>query len=356
MKNFHPTKMLVIVASVVFALLLGETAARWLLPGWFRQSQTHASRTAPDYVPPINVYDPEIGWVLSPESIKSHHVLVPSVVFSIDHNERLTSLQPPSGPRIVATGCSFTFGQSLPDQDTWPWLLQERLPDYHVVNVGAMGYGTDQALLAAEREIARFPGSVRTVVLGFADFQIDRNRCPQSWLSKICPFAKPRFMQTGTGVQYKEQIRFWSLGSVADSLIDRSFLLSSISDLVTDHVVHRIEPHDGGRELTVALITDFARRFQARRSQLVVVVLPHLLDQSPQSKVDRAFITAQLRAAGVPTLVMDIPRLPDGRLPPHGFTVGGHPNRQYNLLLADQLVKFLNILSTSQESSAKSRH
>ena len=125
---------------------------------------------------------------------------------------------------------------------------------------------------------------------------------------------------------------------------------------MTDHVVHRIEPHDGGRELTVALITDFARRFQARGSQLVVVVLPHLLDQSPQSKVDRAFITAQLRAAGVPTLVMDIPRLPDGRLPPHGFTVGGHPNRQYNLLLADQLVKFLNILSTSQESSAKSRH
>ena len=191
MKNFHPTKMLVIVASVVFALLLGETAARWLLPGWFRQSQTHASRTAPDYVPPINVYDPEIGWVLSPESIKSHHVLVPSVVFSIDHNERLTSLQPPSGPRIVATGCSFTFGQSLPDQDTWPWLLQERLPDYHVVNVGAMGYGTDQALLAAERgdsEVSR--ECPHSLVLGFADFQIDRNRCPQSWLSDNLPVCQ----------------------------------------------------------------------------------------------------------------------------------------------------------------------
>jgi len=356
MKNYHLTKVLVTAASIVFAFLLGEIAARLLLPAWFHPSDTHASRTVPGYEPPINVYDPEIGWVLSPGSIKSHHILVPDVTYSIDHGERLTSLQPPSGPLVVATGCSFTFGQSVPDQDTWPWLLQERLPDYHVVNVAAMGYGTDQALLAAEREIGRFPGKVRTVILGFADFQIDRNRCPQSWLSKICPYGKPRFVLNSTGVQYKEQMRVWSLGSVTDSLIDRSFLLSSISDLVTDRIVHRIERHDGGRQLTVALITDFARRFQARGSKLVVVVLPHFLDQSAQSKEDRAFVTGQLRAAGVPTLVMDIPRLPDGRLPPRGFTVGGHPNRQYSLLLADQLVKFLNTLSTPQESSGKSRH
>src|SRR5271165_6080827 len=104
MKNYHLTKVLVTAASIVFAFLLGEIAARLLLPAWFHPSDTHASRTVPGYEPPINVYDPEIGWVLSPGSIKSHHILVPDVTYSIDHGERLTSLQPPSGPLVVATG------------------------------------------------------------------------------------------------------------------------------------------------------------------------------------------------------------------------------------------------------------
>jgi len=50
-------------------------------------------------------------------------------------------------PEIWIMGCSFTHGWSLNDQDTYPWVLQERLPDYEVVNYGVEAYGTLHALL-----------------------------------------------------------------------------------------------------------------------------------------------------------------------------------------------------------------
>jgi len=81
------------------------------------------------------------------------------------------------------------------------------------------------------------------------------------------------------------------------------------------------------------------------------VVLPYLSDNSPQAKADRAVVVGQLRARGVPTMVMDIPRLPDGRMVPDDFTIGVHPNRQYNVLLADQLAQFLTAALNTPENS-----
>jgi hypothetical protein len=56
-----------------------------------------------------------------------------------------------------------------------------------------MGYGTDQALLAAEREIARSSTiGVRAVVLGFADFQIDRTVARKLGLPVCTRLVNPR--------------------------------------------------------------------------------------------------------------------------------------------------------------------
>jgi hypothetical protein len=206
---------LLVLGSAAIAMLMGEASARWLLPPRYRLHQTH--RRVHDRASESEVFDPEIGWVLANGTVDSREgaAFQPGLVYSIRNGERLTSAQLRNGPRIVATGCSFTFGQLLMDGSSWPWLLQERLPSYHVVNVANMAYGTDQALLAAERHVLHFPGEVDTVVLGFADFQIDRNRSGQSWLSKIMPFAKPLFVRNGAGVEYKRQMRFfagWEFG------------------------------------------------------------------------------------------------------------------------------------------------
>jgi len=355
-KSSLARKLILVVVSVLFTLLLAEAAVRWASPAWYPQTQSHHAHNGFGSSPPINVSDPELGWALSSSAVKGRDTGGRDVIYSVANGERLTSNEPHSGPMIVATGCSFTFGQGINDADTWPWLLQEQLPDYQVVNVAAMGYGTDQALLAAERDIARHPGQVRTVVLGFGVFQIDRNRCPQSWLATTCPYGKPLFVRTGDEVRYRGQIKFRSMGTILDSVVDHSLFLSAIANLVTDRVVYRIEPHDGARQLTADLMIEFARRFEQHGVQLVVAVMPYLSDQGRESEADRDLIVARLSAAGVPTLVVDIPRFPDGRIDPRRFTVGSHPNREYNLLLANQLSQFLSTLHSPATSVTYLRH
>jgi hypothetical protein len=42
-------------------------------------------------------------------------------------------------PEIWIFGCSFTYGWSLNDSETYPWLMQEKLPNYEIVNFGVNG-------------------------------------------------------------------------------------------------------------------------------------------------------------------------------------------------------------------------
>jgi len=327
------------VVSVIFSLLVAEVLSRWLLPKPFRAS--HGAH----FMRPWHQPDPVIGWILTPESIKVPHRVLDSqglvefdVVYSLAGGQRITSAHPPNAPAIIATGCSFTFGHGLNDEDTWPWLLQKKFPNYRVMNLGVMGYGTDQALLAAERQVLRSPQQTAAVVLGLADFQIERNRSPQGWLAYI-PYAKPLFVTTPGGAMYKRSVRFWSPGPLAE----QSGLIAHFANTMANRV-YGITSHDEARALTVALITTFAHRFQALGVPLVVVWLPHAGDTAPQSRSDKDFLIEHLRAASIPILVPDIPRLGNGQIDMHTYAVSTsdwHPNRQYNLIVADQLYRFL---------------
>lgn len=328
-----------VAGSVIITFIVGEAASRLILPPAFRVDPSAVIRGR------LHRPDPRIGWVLTQESLRFPHRLVDNqgnvqydVVYSVEGGQRRTSEQPPAGPVLVAAGCSFTFGHGLNDRDTWPWLLQEKLPNYHVVNVGCMGYGTDQALLAAERQLLQAPGKTALVVLGFADFQIERNRSPQGWIVHVFPFSKPLFAIGPDGVDYQRQVRFWSLGAA-----DHSDLFAHIANTLANRV-YRIPSHDGARELTAALITGFAKRFEALGARLAVVVLPYVDDRSPQSRDDLSFMVERLQIAGVPVLVPEFPRLPGGRFDVPRYMVSRidrHPNREYNLVLTDQLHRFL---------------
>ncbi|MBI3555887.1 MAG: hypothetical protein HY074_06470 [Deltaproteobacteria bacterium] len=97
-------------------------------------------------------------------------------------------------------GCSLTYGWTLNDSETFPWLLQERFPAYDVTNFGVAGYGTLHSLLQLRGALAtgRRP---KAVVLGFMAGHISRNTFSRTrrkmvkpysdaWGSMIQPFAK----------------------------------------------------------------------------------------------------------------------------------------------------------------------
>jgi hypothetical protein len=210
-----------------------------------------------------------------------------------------------------------------------------------------MGYGTDQALLVAEREVKEHPGRIAAVVLGFGAFQIERNRSTQGWMSIVYPYSKPLFALRSSNVEYQHQVRFWSGGVAAEYSNLFAAFLNAFGNRANG-----IPSHEGARELTVALITDAAARFQALGIKFAVAILPYMGDNTPDVRADSEFVIRRLRASGISTLVPDFPRNTRGALEVREFMVSRidqHPNRHYNTVLAGQLQPFLEVAGIGSE-------
>lgn len=91
-------------------------------------------------------------------------------------------------PEIWILGCSFTHGWSLNDEDTYPWLLQERLPEYEMVNFGFSGYGTIHSLIQFREALAKKTPEI--AVLAYADIHDERNTFLRKRRKSIAPWNK----------------------------------------------------------------------------------------------------------------------------------------------------------------------
>jgi hypothetical protein len=335
------------LASLLLALIAAEFAARKFLPEPARVILLPNAMDNGLAMRSVHQSDPLLGWTLKPGPMQYRHILKDNrgvvqydVLYSVVDGHPRTSAHPPDGPVVIAAGASFTFGHALNDEDSWPWMLQQRLPHHPVVNTADMGYGTDQALLSAERQVNRRPGSTAAVILGFDDSQIEPVRSSQGWLVFLYPFSKPMFAIGPDGDPvYKRQVRIWS----PPILSDYSDLFAHAMNIAANRF-YGIGSHEQARTLTASLIRTYARRFQQSGIRMAVVILPYADDQTPQSRADRQFIVDNLREAHIPTLILDFPRLPDGRFDVKTFavsTIDRHPNRKYNNVLVEQLWPFL---------------
>lgn len=92
--------------------------------------------------------------------------------------------------RIVALGDSFTFGEGVGDDDTWPAQLERSLASAEVVNLGAPAYAHDQMYFALEDVGVALEPDV--VILGFYPNDLMRDE-----LTFYCA-DKPRFTRAGS--------------------------------------------------------------------------------------------------------------------------------------------------------------
>jgi hypothetical protein len=92
-------------------------------------------------------------------------------------------------PGIWVFGCSWTHGWSVSDNETYPWLLQERFPDYDVVNFGVNGYGEIHSLLQF-REALSSQKPPKVAVLAYAEFHDERNTFARIRRKLIAPWNK----------------------------------------------------------------------------------------------------------------------------------------------------------------------
>lgn len=137
--------------------------------------------------PPISaVWDrlcephPRYGWRLRPSQTYTgffgERITPFSVNAEANRAERDTSVPDPARPTVLFAGESVTAGQGLLYGETFPALVGEQL-GVQAVNLGVLGYGSDQAYLRLVDTLPAFEHPVAVVTL-FVHLNLGRNFSP----------------------------------------------------------------------------------------------------------------------------------------------------------------------------------
>jgi hypothetical protein len=105
-------------------------------------------------------------------------------------------------PEIWIFGCSYTYGSSVNDGETFPWLTQQELPSFQVRNFGVPGYGDLQGLLRFRQELTEGVNP-KMVVLVYAAFHEERNAGLRRWQKSL---VRPRNRNIGPQVQSRARL------------------------------------------------------------------------------------------------------------------------------------------------------
>jgi len=145
--------------------------------------------------PGSSLYQPdtELGYVQRPGPYK---ITMPSgYTFTATHQEnglRVTHIDEgddaESRPEIWIFGCSFTYGWSLNDHETYAWKLQEDFPDFEVVNFGVGAYSTVQSVLQFQSAARKREKKPALVVLAYASMHDERNTSLRSWRKMLVTY------------------------------------------------------------------------------------------------------------------------------------------------------------------------
>jgi hypothetical protein len=142
-------------------------------------------------VSPIQLSDPHRGWRHS--SNLRDQELWGARMSTNRHGMRGTkdyAVPKPAGlVRVAALGDSFTFGEGVPDDATWPAQLEAAIPGLEVMNLGERAYAHDQMYFALRDD--GLPLQPDVVILGFFHADVWRDE-----VSFYCN-EKPRFAQSG---------------------------------------------------------------------------------------------------------------------------------------------------------------
>jgi hypothetical protein len=146
--------------------------------------------------------DPIMGYCLKPGRFT---VIMadgfPVQTTHLPSRERATggTSEPSGRSEIWIFGCSYTYGWSVNDEETFPWLTQQALPSFRARNFGVPGYGNLQGLLRFREELKKGV-SPKMVVLVYASFHDERNAGLRGWQKSLItprngnigPQAQPR--------------------------------------------------------------------------------------------------------------------------------------------------------------------
>ncbi|CAN5443474.1 hypothetical protein BH10PSE6_BH10PSE6_53990 [soil metagenome] len=201
-------------------------------------------------------YDPLLGYVQ-----RAGHA---DALMAFDENGFRRMPPPPAdatnGPPILATGDSYTQGDEVGNEQTWPAQLQGLLRR-KTINAGVAAYGFDQIVLRTEQLVPRVKPSL--VVLGFIADDVRRAEMSRTWGTE-----KPYFTPKGDSIELRnvpvppspqpgDTLDFWQRAFGWSVLLDTVLIHQGQQyEWITDH--HRATPPGTGLRLACPLMRRLA--------------------------------------------------------------------------------------------------
>ena len=196
MRKITRTSVFAVLPSL-FLLLVSDIAIRYWYgePLWKFAGDIITRRTAEERIvfrKPLARSDAVTGYSCIPGA---HKISLVKGMARIDFQAtigpdgyRITSPNPSAPehrPQIWISGCSFTWGLGVNDDETYPWLVQAALPGFRVRNLGGNGFGNIQALLQLQAAIANEEELPRAAVVVYNDFDLPRNVAAPSYIAMM---------------------------------------------------------------------------------------------------------------------------------------------------------------------------
>ena len=286
---------------------------------------------------PIHIKHPTLGYITRPGEFK---ITLPG-----PYSFKTTFLQ--NGLRITRPlnifsekrekeiwifGCSFTQGWTVNDEETYPWLLRERLTEYEVINFGVDGFGTTQSLIQF-REALTAGRAPSLVILSYGFFHDERNTLTRGWMKQRLTAGAGQ-SEGSVNMPYARlskdnipEILYQPLGYQLTPLLRRSVLANLIDDTYNtslDKSYHSLE-------VSRALILEFFSLCKANRVEFVLAGI--LSDPATRAMLEHC------KTEGIKTvdISVDLSRRENTNLP-----YDGHPSAVANKEYAQRLGDFLS--------------
>jgi len=208
--------------------------------------------------------DSDLGWALLPnlDLIRNNHDGEPWHTRTDEQGLRGPSTwSETASKRMLVLGDSFAFGEGVDIDERFDSLIAERFPDLSIVNLGVMGYGTDQQaikLRAWEDDLR--PGDL-VLVLTYSNDFFDVASTTHSGRSK------PWFsIEDGSLVEHDPSI------GILEHIRDRSYLLARLTSKINVNDETRYQARlDKAGELYERIVADEIARLTEKGVDVLIV-------------------------------------------------------------------------------------
>jgi|SRR5271157_63016 len=231
-------------------------------------------------VPGSTQYDPELGWVNTP-NFYSKDLHDPGVYVETNskgfRNREEFEVQVPAGKlRVICSGDSFTFGIGVDNDHSWCQQLSALDHRLQTVNMGVAGYGVDQIYLMHLREGTQLNYDVQILAVIADDFKRMQNSNFLGYGKPMLELKGDRLAATHVPVRKTSGFSHWIV-------LHREFLSEFRSVAILHLLLGKPRPAppaasnlpaNATREVAARIIESLQATNHARKAVTVVVYLP----------------------------------------------------------------------------------